>query len=352
MFIFQDSRLFRDKITAQRASTTVAPAAKTAATADPTTPSDPSAFSQRTEETSASQYFQFYGYLSQQQNMMQDYIRTSTYQRAIHSNLSDFAGKVVLDVGAGSGILSFFAAQAGAATVYAVEASNMAEHARRLIAANNVADVITVIAGKIEEIELPQKVDIIISEPMGYMLYNERMLETFLHAKKWLKPGGKMFPSRADLHVAPFRDDALYMEQLNKANFWCHQTFHGVDLSGLRTVAMSEYFRQPVVDTFDIRCCIAKSVRHTCDFLEADEMDLHRITIPLEFHVLETGICHGLAFWFDVEFGGTDQQVWLSTAPSEPLTHWYQVRCLLAKPIFVKQGQLLGGQVVLVANMK
>jgi histone-arginine methyltransferase CARM1 len=46
-----------------------------------------------------------------------------------------------------------------------------------------------VISGKIEEIELPEKVDMIISEPMGYMLLNERMLETYLHAKKWLKPG-------------------------------------------------------------------------------------------------------------------------------------------------------------------
>lgn len=49
-----------------------------------------SVFSQRTEESSASQYFQFYGYLSQQQNMMQDYVRTSTYQKAILGNLSDF----------------------------------------------------------------------------------------------------------------------------------------------------------------------------------------------------------------------------------------------------------------------
>lgn len=54
-------------------------------------------------------------------------------------------------------------------------------------------DKITVIAGKVEEIDLPEMVDIIISEPMGYMLYNERMLETFLHAKKWLKPGGNIF---------------------------------------------------------------------------------------------------------------------------------------------------------------
>lgn len=56
----------------------------------------------------------------------------------------------------------------------------------------NSLEQIQVVAGKIEEIELPEKVDIIISEPMGYMLFNERMLETFLHAKKWLKPGGKI----------------------------------------------------------------------------------------------------------------------------------------------------------------
>ncbi len=108
------------------------------------------------------------------------------------------------------------------------------------LAKYNGLEQIQVIAGKIEEIELPEKVDIIISEPMGYMLFNERMLETFLHAKKWLKPDGiiyhfsvyvshskylycylgKMFPSRGDLHIAPFNDETLYMEQFNKANFW------------------------------------------------------------------------------------------------------------------------------------
>jgi histone-arginine methyltransferase CARM1 len=60
--------------------------------------------------------------------MLQDYIRTSTYQRAILQNADDFNGRVVLDVGCGSGILSFFAVQAGAKKVYAVEASSMAIH--------------------------------------------------------------------------------------------------------------------------------------------------------------------------------------------------------------------------------
>merc|ERR1719449_399953 len=311
-----------------------------------------SVFSERTEESSASQYFQFYGYLSQQQNMMQDFIRTSTYQKAILDNPIDFSGKVILDVGAGSGILSFFAQQSGAKRVYAVEASSIAKHAEQLVRANKVDHVIKVLSGKIEEIELPEKVDMIISEPMGYMLLNERMLETYLHAKKWLKPEGKMFPSRGDLHVAPFTDEALYMEQINKVNFWYQEYFHGVNLGCLRDDAMKEYFRQPIVDTFDVRICMAKTQRHVIDFGTTDETDLHRIEIPLEFHMLNSGMVHGLAFWFDVAFIGTGATVWLSTAPTEALTHWYQVRCLLQNPILVKQGQVLTGKVLMVANMK
>ncbi|CAB4055803.1 CARM1 [Lepeophtheirus salmonis] len=271
-----------------------------------------SVFNERTEDSSAMQYFQFYGYLSQQQNMMQDYIRTSTYQKAILSNLSDFRDKVVLDVGAGSGILSFFAQQAGARKVYAVEGSSIAKFADKLVKQNKVDNVIQVIPGKIEEIELLEPVDMIISEPMGYMLLNERMLETYLHAKKWLKKDGKMFPSRGDLHVAPFTDEALYFEQINKS-------------------ALREYFRQPIVDTFDVRICLAKTQRHIIDFHKAEESDLYRIDIPLEFHILQSGMIH---------------------APTEPLTHWYQVRCLLETPIFAKQGQMVTGRVLMVANTK
>ena len=153
-----------------------------------------------------------------------------------------------------------------------------------------------------------------------------------------------MFPSRGDLHIAPFTDEALYMEQVNKVNFWYQDFFHGVNLSSLRKAAMDEYFRQPIVDTFDVRICLAKTQRYVIDFATAHETDLHKIEIPLEFHMLTSGTVHGLAFWFDVAFIGTGATVWLSTAPTEPLTHWYQVRCLLKQPIFAKAGQVLTGR--------
>lgn len=284
--------------------------------------------------------------------MMQDYIRTSTYQRAMLDNTADFQDKVVMDVGAGSGILSFFAVQAGAKKVYAIEASSMAMHCEALVRQNRLTDKITVIAGKIEEVDVPEMVDIIISEPMGYMLFNERMLESFLHAKKWLKPGGKMFPTQGDLHVAPFTDDALYMEQFSKANFWYQPSFHGVDLSNLREAAVKEYFKQPIVDTFDMRICLARSHKYVVDFQTAKEEDLHEIEIPLSFTMMQSGTVHGLAFWFDVAFLGSQNAVWLSTAPTQPLTHWYQVRCLLQDPIFAKQGQTLSGKVHLISNSR
>lgn len=160
-------------------------------------------------------------------------------------------------MGSGSGILSFFAVQAGARKVYAVEASNMVEHSRTLVKQNGTFGQIVVVQAKLEEIQLPEKADVIISEPIGYMLLNERMLETFLFARKWLKPGGKMFPTQADMCIAPFTDEPLYTEQVAKADFWARSSFHGVRLEALHEAAEEEYFAQPIV-RIDRFCRIRK----------------------------------------------------------------------------------------------
>jgi hypothetical protein len=93
-------------------------------------------------------------------------------------------GKIVLDVGCGTGILSMFAAKAGAAHVYGVDMSGIVEQAKEIIKVNGLSDKVTVIRGKVEEIDLPvEKVDIIISEWMGYCLFYESMLDTVLYAR-------------------------------------------------------------------------------------------------------------------------------------------------------------------------
>jgi histone-arginine methyltransferase CARM1 len=115
--------------------------------------------------------------------MLQDVVRTSTYRNAILQNPSLFQDKLVMDIGAGSGILSYFAAQAGA-RVIAVEASNMALKLKKILDSSNkgesnlwMKDRIKVVIGKIEEAKLNiEKVDTIISEPIGVMLVHERMV--------------------------------------------------------------------------------------------------------------------------------------------------------------------------------
>mmetsp|Transcript_19723 Transcript_19723/g.14171 ORF Transcript_19723/g.14171 Transcript_19723/m.14171 type:complete len:146 (-) Transcript_19723:574-1011(-) len=140
--------------------------------------------------------------------MLKDTNRTETYRRAIENNPQDFKDKIVMDIGCGTGILSIFAARAGAKHVYAIEYAEIALFAQEIVKRNGLQDKITVIKGKMEEIELPvKKVDIIISEWMGYCLLYESMLDSVLWARdKYLAKGGKMLPDRAIMYVAAIED--------------------------------------------------------------------------------------------------------------------------------------------------
>ncbi|XP_062301482.1 histone-arginine methyltransferase CARM1-like [Scomber scombrus] len=293
---------------------------------------------------------QFHTCLSQQQSSLQDFQRTATYHSAILFNEMDFRDKVVLDVCCGSGILSLFAVQAGATRVYAVESNPMAKFTQILVQGNRLSERICILEGEVEEVSCPDMVDVIVSEPIGYMLLNERVMESFLYARKWLKPNGLMFPSYGDIHLAPFTDEQLYFEHHARASFWQQRNFYGVNLSALHSPAGDEFFRQPIVDPFDVQILMARSVKHCINFMEAKQEDLHRMEIPFVFTLLQSGLVHGLAFWFDVAYMGSKSTVWLSTAPTEPLTRWYQVRCLLQTPLFAKLGQTLSGTVLLAVN--
>ncbi|KAJ8441709.1 hypothetical protein Cgig2_019096 [Carnegiea gigantea] len=311
-----------------------------------------SKFDAKIEASSAKMYFHYYGQLLHQQNMLQDYVRTGTYYAAVMENRADFSGQVVVDVGAGSGILSLFAAQAGAKHVYAVEASEMADYARKLIVGNPfLAERITVIKGKVEEVELPEKADILISEPMGTLLVNERMLESYVIARdRFLVPNGKMFPGVGRIHMAPFSDEYLFVEIANKALFWQQQNYFGVDLTPLYGAAFQGYFTQPVVDAFDPRLLVAPAICHVIDFGSVKEEQLYEIDIPLKFTAAVGTRVHGLACWFDVLFNGSSVQRWLTTAPGSPTTHWYQLRCVLSQPIYVMAGQEITGRLHMVAH--
>ena len=116
--------------------------------------------------------------------------------------------------------------------VYAIDASNIADHARRIVSHNKLDDKIHVIKGMIEDVELPEKVDIIVSEWMGYFLFYENMLKSVITAReKWLKQGGLMFPAVAELYMMPFADEECYR---SKVDFW--KDVYGIDMSPIMCV--------------------------------------------------------------------------------------------------------------------
>mmetsp|Transcript_106948 Transcript_106948/g.300759 ORF Transcript_106948/g.300759 Transcript_106948/m.300759 type:complete len:554 (-) Transcript_106948:133-1794(-) len=309
------------------------------------------------EQGSVQSYFQYYAKLANQQNMLQDTVRTSTYRRAIVENPSDFKGMVAMDIGAGSGILSFFSAQAGASEVYAVEASSMAEVVRLLADSNShnlgpaTFKVINKPLEKIADDEVNGKVDVLVSEPIGTFLFNERMIETYLCARdRFLKPGGKMFPNAGTLCIAPFSDATLHWEQQNKNGFWKNTNFYGLDLAAALPRCAKEHFRQPVVDYINPEFLVGKAHQVKFDFMTCTVESLQHIVIPFDFEIHQPCLVHGIAGWFDAYFEGSDQTVLLSTAPWCPGTHWYQIRFLLETPLAVNAGQHIEGTLTMQAN--
>ena len=283
-------------------------------------------------------YFGSYSSFHIHEEMLKDTVRTRTYQRAIMDNPGDFRDKIVLDIGAGTGILSIFAAKAGAKHVYAIEFAEIAIFAREIIKKNNLEDKITVIKGKMEEITLPvPQVDIIISEWMGYFLLYESMLDSVLWARDhYLAPGGVMLPDRAQLYIAAI-EDGQYKHQ--KMTFW--NDVYGVDMSCLTPTVMKE----PLVDTVDANSLMSEPVKVLdLDLVRCNKDDVQFAT-QYQLTMKYNDRVHGVVAWFDTPFSNLQRPVMLSTSPFKKYTHWKQTVFYMERDLDVREGDVIYGSI-------
>ncbi|CAI4231343.1 unnamed protein product [Auanema sp. JU1783] len=291
------------------------------------------------EMTSKDYYFDSYAHFGIHEEMLKDEVRTITYRNSIYHNKHLFKDKVVMDVGSGTGILSMFAAKAGAKKVFAMEFSNMALQSRQIIKDNNLDDIITVIQAKVEDVkELPdgiEKVDIIISEWMGYCLFYESMLNTVIFARdKWLAPDGLLFPDKAKLFVCAI-EDRQYKEE--KIHWW--DNVYGFNMAAIRKVAVTE----PLVDCVDAgqvvtnNFCIKEVDLYTCK--------IEDLAFESEFNVrcLRSDYVQALVTFFTVEFSKCHKRVGFSTGPDSTYTHWKQTVFYLMDALTVKKGEEIKG---------
>jgi len=299
------------------------------------------------EMTSKDYYFDSYAHFGIHEEMLKDEVRTLTYRNSMWHNKHLFKGKTVLDVGCGTGILSMFAAKAGAARVIGIDMSSIVEQAKLIVEANGLSDKITIIRGKVEEVQLPEgvdKVDIIISEWMGYCLFYESMLDTVLYARdKWLAADGLMFPDKCTLYVTAI-EDRQYKD--DKINWW--DDVYGFDMSCIRKVALSE----PLVDRVDRNHVVSNN----CLIKEIDIQTCKKEDIPFEapFHLQmkRNDYVQALVTFFNVEFTKCHKRVGFSTAPEAPYTHWKQTVFYLKEYLTVKKGEEVYGMFKMKPNTR
>ncbi|RZF43117.1 hypothetical protein LSTR_LSTR001295 [Laodelphax striatellus] len=299
------------------------------------------------EMTSRDYYFDSYAHFGIHEEMLKDEVRTLTYRNSMYHNKHLFKGKIVLDIGCGTGILSMFAAKAGAARVIGIDCSNIVEYAKQIVEANQLSDVVSIIKGKVEEVSLPDGidgVDIIISEWMGYCLFYESMLDTVLYARdKWLRPDGLLFPDRAALYVTGI-EDRQYKDE--KINWW--DDVYGFDMSAIRKVAISE----PLVDVVDPKQVVTNSCM-------LKEVDLYTVTkddlnfsSPFHLQVRRNDYIQALVTFFTIEFTKCHKRIGFSTAPEAPYTHWKQTVFYFDDYMTVKKNEEIYGSFSMKQNAR
>lgn len=268
-----------------------------------------------------------YGELSVHRWMLRDTVRNEAYRRALAHAVKP--GDVVLDMGAGTGILSIFAAIAGARKVYAVERTRIAEVAHQVIAANGYAETIEIVQADLEDISLDEKVDVIVSEWMGGFGVDENMLAPLVMARdRWLRPGGKIVPGRVTAMLAP-----AHVPDFDEAVAYWRAGLHGIDLGVIADLTTQETFH---TQTEPASLVAPPQVMWshdplTCSLAEADQ----RFTARLAFHATEATTLSGFVSWFAADMGDGST---LTNAVGDPDTHWGRTLFPLARPIHVAAG--------------
>ncbi|EMR10737.1 hypothetical protein PNEG_00886 [Pneumocystis murina B123] len=290
-------------------------------------------------------YYDSYSHHGIHEEMLKDEVRTLSYRDAIYQNKHLFQNKIVLDVGCGTGILSLFAANAGAKLVIGIDMSDIIDKAKEIVKINGFSDKILLIKGRMENITLPvDKVDIIVSEWMGYFLLYESMLETVLLARDlYLKEGGLIFPNKATMFIAGI-EDAEYKEE--KIGFW--NNVYGFDFTPIQKLAMKE----PLVDTVELRAVVTDPYcLLTLDLYTTKKEDLS-FTKEWELKARKKDYIHAIIAWFDIEFHSSGKPVRFSTGPHARYTHWKQTIFYLNHIIDINEGQTIQGTLTNLQNEK
>lgn len=255
-------------------------------------------------------------------SMMADRVRMNAYREALRRCVQP--GMVVVDLGAGPGIMSCMAARLGAGKVYAIDPSDSIEVGRAIARANGFENRIEFLRSSSDAVNLAERADVIVADLRGVLPAFGGHFRTIADAReRFLKPGGCLIPQRDTLWAALAEAPEPYLELTGG---WESEE---MDLSiGRRMVANTwkkVHLTAGQLLSTPVQCAAV-------DYREIRETSLSG---SLQAEIARAGIAHALCVWFDAELL---DGVGFSNAPGKPEAIYGQAFFPLIEPVAVECG--------------
>ncbi len=236
-------------------------------------------------------------------------------------------GDVVLDLGSGTGILGLLACRAGAGTVYSVDEGGMIGLARQISHANRLEDRVVFVKGLSTRVDLPEKVDVIVADQIGHFGFNAGLLEYFGDARaRFLKPRGKMVPSRVDLVLTAVESSRRW----NQVEFWNGRPV-GFDFSPARAIAANTGYPT------ELRPEELLSEPQRLTSFDLAQSTSAAFQAEVGVRVARDGVLHGIGGWFVAQLSPS------VTMTNSPLAagriNRRQIYFPVDRPVEVKKGE-------------
>ncbi|MBP9750793.1 MAG: 50S ribosomal protein L11 methyltransferase [Candidatus Peribacteraceae bacterium] len=263
-----------------------------------------------------------------QRKLMGDRLRNEAFAHALDAAIVP-TESTVTDLGAGTGFLSALALQLGAKRAILYEAGEIAALCADFMKKNGLKDWM-LIRRHSEEVKDPVRTDILVSETLGNYAYEEHIVEIFRDAKRFVKPGGVIIPSRVEQFVSPVVTSRLWEE----INVW-DRIGYDLDFSAAKKLTLSNMYVKSVLPG---ELLGAGHDARVWDTLTAEDPGSSRRSGRAAWTVPETQTVYGFCLHWDALLM---PEIVLSTDPRGEATHWEQIFLPLSEPLEVHAGESL-----------